>query len=63
MMWVIHTGYIKAALQVIMGKDVYFFVKIINLGGLRFFHFLSLVSGCWVLVTCRWLIGWLHVAG
>jgi hypothetical protein len=49
MMWVIHTGYIKAALQVIMGKDAYFFVKSVAALGWRFFHSGSLVAGFWLL--------------
>jgi hypothetical protein len=49
MMWVIHTGYIKAALQVIMGKDAYFFVKSAAALGWRIFHPGARFAGFWLL--------------
>ena len=48
-MGVIHFGYIKAALQVVMGKDANFFVKSVAALGWRFFHYGSLVAGFWLL--------------
>ena len=53
-MRVIHTGYIKAALQVVMGKDAYFFVKSVAALGWRFFHYGSLVAGFWLLGAGFW---------